>query len=663
LRSWRSLLIAVLLTFANVALGADPAVAAPSVSHGGAAVKTVKKAPPAPPREKTGPLPEPDNHPVHNSLQPRMASPVDPIDLRVLVVSADGTEADLLAIQQVLNFLGTPYTVYIATQTPGGLTSAFLANGPHAFYQGVILTSGSLSYWDGTQYTSALTAAEWQNLWDFESAFSIRQVTWYTYPTSDYGFNAPNWSGDTTPPLPPVTTNFTAAGVPLFGGYANTANPVSISYAYTYKATPIADPANVPILQDGSGNALGLVKTYVNNRANLALTFDSNPNLVHTLQLAYGVVNWVTKGLFLGERHVYFDAQPDDLYIDNSTWPAGTPCGTSVDDPSLPVFRISDTDFEQLIAWQQLKRTGATTPNFRLEIPFNAYGTTGVYSPDTLTPYVAANQANFYWISHTWDHEDMNNMTYGQAVSEVSQNNTYGDATFGVYSHQSLITPNVSGLNNASVQQALFDQGVRYIVSDTSVPGWDNPSPNAGRYGVLQPAILIIPRHPTNLFFNVFQPADWVAEYNCIYRAFWGRDLTYPEILDTESTVMLGYLLLGDIDPLMFHQPNVKAYDGTHSLLGDLVDATLTKYERLFNLEVVSPTLNTIGTRMGNRMGYNASGVSASIIPGVSITISVTQTAVIPVTGLNSAGAETYGGQYISYITVNPGQPVTLPLT
>ena len=37
-------------------------------------------------------------------------------------------------------------------------------------------------------------------------------------------------------------------------------------------------------------------------------------------------------------------------------------------------------------------------------------------------------------------------------------------------------------------------------------------------------------------------------------------------------------MLMGDMDPQMFHQSNLHAYDGTHSLLGDLYDATFTTY-------------------------------------------------------------------------------------
>jgi hypothetical protein len=35
----------------------------------------------------------------------------------------------------------------------------------------------------------------------------------------------------------------------------------------------------------------------------------------------------------------------------------------------------------------------------------------------------------------------------------------------------------------------------------------------------------------------------------------------------------------------------------------------------------------------------------------------------VPVTGLNTAGAEMYGGQPISYINLTASQSVTLPMT
>ncbi len=85
-----------------------------------------------------------------------------------------------------------------------------------------------------------------------------------------------------------------------------------IEDAYAYTAKPAAeDPAtgitNTPVLSDGNGNALGLVRKWPDGRENLALTFDSNQYVRHHQVLSYGLVNWVSRGMFLGERHVYMN--------------------------------------------------------------------------------------------------------------------------------------------------------------------------------------------------------------------------------------------------------------------------------------------------------------------------------------------------------------------
>jgi hypothetical protein len=147
------------------------------------------------------------------------------INLKVLVIAADGSEADLPAITQTLTFLGTPYDVYVATQHSGsqpgvssGLTPNLLSSGTTGFYQGVILTTGSLAYYNGSGYVSGLSTQEWQNLWTYESTFCIREVSWYTYPTADYGFQSP--SAGVYPSSTPLNGTFTTAGQSLFGGPA-----------------------------------------------------------------------------------------------------------------------------------------------------------------------------------------------------------------------------------------------------------------------------------------------------------------------------------------------------------------------------------------------------------------------------------------------------------
>lgn len=238
--------------------------------------------------------------------------------------------------------------------------------------------------------------------------------------------------------------------------------------------------------------------------------------------LSYGLVNWLTKGLFLGERHTYMSAQVDDLFIDDSEWVPATPCGTPVDNTGV-TYRITSSDLQTVLNWQTNKQATSVGANLTLTMAFNGYGTTpGAYTPDTLTPFASDNEDQFNWVSHTYDH--------------------------------------------------------------------------------------------TNL------------------------------------------------DPWMFHQPNLRAYDGQHTLLGDLLDLVMKKYAQYYNLVVTSPTMDALGQTVANRMQYNSAGVTATIVPGVSITITAQKAARVPVTGLNTVGAESYGGQFISYINVAAGQSVTLLL-
>src|SRR5436190_17324218 len=66
-----------------------------------------------------GPLPDMTEAVEHSPLT--LAAPLPAgtvVDARVLVVSADGTDSELAAIEQTLGYLGTPFDVLIANQAP-----------------------------------------------------------------------------------------------------------------------------------------------------------------------------------------------------------------------------------------------------------------------------------------------------------------------------------------------------------------------------------------------------------------------------------------------------------------------------------------------------------------------------------------------------------------
>lgn len=590
-------------------------------------------------------------------------APRCPVDMRLLVMSADGTEPVLTAIRQTLDYLGTPYRVYVATRQPGGLNASVLSQGCHGFYQGVVLTTGELGYFSPAGvWTSALSPAEFETLRQYEAAFDIRQVTWYTFPTPAFGFN---WGTAVDTTTQPVDGSFTPDGAAVFP-YLNTSNHLTIRNVYAYLAQPL-DTGTTPLLVDAAGHALAAVRTFPDGRENLALTFDSNQYLVHAIALGYGVINWVTRGIFIGERHVYMSAQVDDLLIADSHWYSSLLCSTPVADTGV-ALRITGSDLQNVVNWQTNLQTSALTADVQLSLAFNGVGATGIYQPDDLTPAVKKNRINnsFFWISHTFTHANLDNLTYDLASQELLENirqaRTLG-FTKPQFDRQNLVTPEVSGLLNPMALQAAFDAGVRYVVSDTSRPGYGNPSPNIGIVNPLQPQILEIPRRPNNLFFNVATPDDWVAEYNCRYQGFWGRALSYQEILEIESDTLLGYLLRGDADPWMFHQTNLAAYDSVHTLLTNLLDLTLTKYRALYTLPILSPPMNEIGELMRARQGFNDEAPTAILFPGYGIAILPPATAVtVPITGVNAFPAEMYGGQFITHVDVKPGRFAIVPL-
>ncbi len=583
--------------------------------------------------------------------------------MRLLLLAADGKETDYAGLRAFLDQLGIPYDVLLAAQTP--LTPSRLWDGvSRGYYQGVILTTGNLTYFDAPTGTwrSALDDAEWKVLWEYEAQFGIRQVTSYTYPEGlpdDYGLDLVGFQDTSATPL---EATLTPAGQAVFS-YMRPA-PVTFRHAWVYLAT-VEDPqVTTPLLVTSGGHTIASVTRYPDGRENLAVTAANNTFIRHSQLLSYGLVNWVTKGLFIGERHVNLDVQVDDLLIDSDIWnPAANSDQTGI------TYRMSGADYAVAASWQSLARgRDPAFASFTLELAFNGEGASGIYPRDTLTPFVRFFNRPFAWVSHTYTHLNLDDSTHAVSLQELQLNHQAAQQLrLSNYRSDALVQPDISGLGNPLFQQAAFDFGIRYLISDTSRPGGANPTPNAGFYSPFQPQILIVPRRPTNLFYNLSTPAEFVDEYNFYYGpggiwAFWPRDQTYAEILDHESDNLLGYMLAWDLDPWMFHQANLRAYDGVHSLLSDLLDATFAKYRAVYTLPVRSLTQQEAGQRMAERMSFNAAGVSGVLRPCASVTLTASQSAVVPVTGVAAGTSESYGGQAISRVGVQAGAPLTVPL-
>jgi hypothetical protein len=393
-----------------------------------------------------------------------------------------------------------------------------------------------------------------------------------------------------------------------------------------------------------------------------------------------------------------------------------------------PTFRHRNdaTDYNSLVAWQTGLRSNTQTAAFRLELPFNGvgYNTTDVNylnqgeSTDTLSLAVRGplNANAFRWINHTWDHTSLNptdpsdpgfvtptvqsitnqltwNHEVASGVRSGNPNTTGPKVTFGLglYNKNAFVQPDISGLENPVFWQAAQNFGLRYILMDTSKAynSFNPPRlavsgipPNTGFKSSLDtfvsgnPRILIIPRYPTNLFYNVSTPAEWVSEYNHLYAALppaqggIGFVSDYQQIRDREAEVLVRYMLKFNANSWMFHAANLRDYDGAgpnnKSLLSDLLDAVANKYKAMYSLPVLSPSQTEIGQVMEARMAYNAAitgGLKGRIVYGSSVAIELSNSSsapvAVPVTGVN-VGGTLYGGQPVSTFSLTAGASTTI---
>jgi MYXO-CTERM domain-containing protein len=552
---------------------------------------------------------------------------------RLLVITADGQDAAFGAITEALGYLGTPYDVLNAT-TDAALTADRLAVGDHGNYYGVLLDLGELVVGSN----SAFSDDEWMTLAAYEARFGVRRVALYSYPIASYGL-VPRGGGDLT--TSPIVAQCTAAGAAVFAGM-NCARPLVIAGGWGYLAGA-ADAATTPLLVDGAGNLVAATRLYPDGREALVLTFSQSRAAAPTLAVAYGIVDWVARGLFIGERHVTLSAHVDDFFLPNQLYTGGT-------------YRMSEADFQAITSWQDRRRADPLTADLRLQLVFNGYG---AVDTDALTRRAIGSGSTFAWISHSWAHRNMNAMAYPQAFDEFSRNDQFAHA-MGLLSYATVnaVTPEVSGLNNPQAMQAAHDAGVRTIVSDTAVPGQANPSPNAGLWSTLAPDLLWLPRRPTELYFNVSLPAEWEAEHAVLRTA-----MGYRDIVADQSESLVRYLLRGEVNPWMFHQSNLRVFEGDKSMLSDLLDATLDRYAALATWPVGSPTMDVLARRTVDRMRFDASRVQAVIRPDGQLEVSVVNAATVPVTGLCTPSAERYGGKTISHLALDAGQKVTLPIS
>src|SRR4051794_7085235 len=244
--------------------------------------------------------------PVALAAGPTRIAPGQRVDLRVLLISADGTEPGFGAWRAALDREGVPYDTLVATQA-APLSDAQLADygAGHARYQAVILAGGDLGTAvrnpdSSTSFLSAFSDAEWATLAKFERTFGIRQLSDYTAPSPAHGLNTVG--GARTDGVAATLTPTGRLAFPYLQGPVTIADDdPAVAETFGYHATPVGGAGWETLLAAPDGSALLGVYTHPDDgREEMVMTVASNQFQNHNELLRHGMLNWVTRGVFLG---------------------------------------------------------------------------------------------------------------------------------------------------------------------------------------------------------------------------------------------------------------------------------------------------------------------------------------------------------------------------
>jgi hypothetical protein len=585
---------------------------------------------------------------------------------RVLLLAATGEEPSFLAARDALDRIGMPYQPLIALEQE--VTPELLGDGASAcHFNAVLFATSGLAYFDdvSSAWTSALSPAAWERLAAFGHACGAREAIWYAWPSAELGLAHAStflWTEEVDGRIRD----------PDFFRRVRSDAVIPIRHAAGYTAEILDPSRTTALIEDAGGGVLLALHTTADGREALISTVDGSPYLTHSLLLEHDMLRWLTGGMFVGDKRAYLSPQIDDIFLDNEMWAIG------VGNVGLETFRITGSDVDNLVDWQALLRARLPSGSFFItSMAFNGAGAVDGVDPDP-TLFAAARAAGsvLTWVNHTWSHANMDGLDYKQASAEIGKNCDLAAAfELAEFTCRTLVTPEVSGLTSAEALRAMADAGVRFVVSDTSVteqvrpgaPG-TNPSFNVGRTNPHEHRIYQVPRHPTNVFYDVATPEALTDEYNAIYHAYFGRELTYQELLDHDTAFGLFYLLQGDLDPLMFHQANLADYGDGRSLYADWIDTVANRFLALSTTPIRTLAQHELGIAMRERGRLDACGVRATVVEssaGRRLELVAGAGCTVPVTGLAAPEhgmVEYYGGDPITRIRVSGGSPVSVML-
>jgi hypothetical protein len=229
--------------------------------------------------------------------------------------------------------------------------------------------------------------------------------------------------------------------------------------------------------------------------------------------------------------------------------------------------------------------------------------------------------------------------------------------------------PNFQGaLRSAGVRNTGADASKPYPVTPTSTTG---PTYPAGT-SFVEGGIRVIPRWPTNVYYNTATQAQQLDEYNYLYlppelggacvntaiTTCFASPASWSDYVRAESDRIFGHMMGNDPRPHYFHQTNLAESDQPDgAVFYPVLNATLADYARWFNAS--APILQLTPTQISDQLGRQDTWAAARTVTGyiegarVTITNGGGATAVIPLSG-TEAGTP-YAGTRSGWVNAASG--------
>ncbi|KAK3349655.1 hypothetical protein B0T25DRAFT_247462 [Lasiosphaeria hispida] len=543
---------------------------------------------------------------------PFLANGAISVSNTILVFARDATSATFAT--SGLQGYGIPYQVVVVPQA-GAALPALNSSSAEGNYGAIIILS-EVAYEYPTGWASALSADQWQALYDYQTSFRIRMVRLDSFPAAEFGVTtAAGGTGCCNAGVEQLVSISDASGFPTAniktGAGVSTQGlwhyPAIITNTTFAQAIATFEPDSAGAF---SGTTTAAIINNIGGRQQMvwfvgwATDWSQSSNY-----LQHAHIHWMTHGLFVGKRKIYLHTQVDDMHLETDMYfPQGT------------TFRIRTSDLEAHKSWQaDINSRLPPGSNYVIEIGHNGNGdieeatslassaavcnpnyaveydpppdtplefqkplgtgtdlwppefTNYTWSPecaklDGVATWFSNNPSTFSAVSHTFTHEELNNATYYDAAREVDFNTAWlkqiGLWDGSRFSPSGLIPPAITGLHNGDAIRAWLDNGIRFVVGDNTRPVLRNQENSfwplittveANGYA----GLVVLPRWATTIYYNCYSQECTLQEW--INTS--GGSSTFASLLDNARAVNTRYLLGLHPDPFMFHQANLRSGD------------------------------------------------------------------------------------------------------